>query len=124
MEKIFWIAVAGSLGALARYGLADYVQRRTGSDFPWGVFVVNMAGSFVFGLLWGLGEEHGWVGENMRAFALTGFLGAFTTFSTFAFDNMQLARASNWQFFVMNIVLTNAAGIALVFAGLRVGKAV
>jgi CrcB protein len=60
----------------------------------------------------------------MRAYALAGFLGAFTTFSTFAFDNTQLARSSNWQFFLMNIVLTNAAGIALVFAGLRVGKAV
>jgi CrcB protein len=60
----------------------------------------------------------------VQIFVLIGFLGAFTTFSTFAHDNVQLARASNWQFFAMNIVLTNAAGIALALAGLRAGKAV
>jgi CrcB protein len=123
MEKLFCIAFAGALGALARYGFADYVQRRSGSGFPWGVFTVNMIGSFIFGFLWAFSEERGWVTENMRALAFTGFLGAFTTFSTFAFDNAQLARSANWQFFAVNIVLTNMAGIALVFAGLRAGKA-
>ena len=123
MEKLAWIALAGALGTLARYGIASYVQRRVDSSFPWGVFAVNMAGSFIFGFLWAFSEERGWVTENMRAFAFAGFLGAFTTFSTFAFDNMQLARASNWQFFVVNILLTNAAGIALAFAGLRAGRA-
>ena len=124
MEKLFWIAFAGALGTLARYGAANYVQNRSGSDFPWGVFTVNMAGSFVFGFLWAFSEQRGWVTENMRAFAFAGFLGAFTTFSTFAFDNAQLARASNWQFFLLNIVLTNAAGIALALGGLRLGRAV
>ena len=123
MERIFWIAFAGALGTLARYGAANYVQKRSGSDFPWGVFAVNMAGSFIFGFLWAFSEQRGWVTENMRVFAFSGFLGAFTTFSTFAFDNAQLARASNWQYFLLNIVLTNAAGIALVLVGLRTGRA-
>ena len=83
----------------------------------------NMIGSFLFGLLWAYSEEREWVNENMRAAAFAGFLGAFTTFSTFAFDNAQLARASNWQFFITNIVLANAAGITLAFAGFRAGKA-
>lgn len=124
MEKAALIAFAGAFGALARYGLATYVQRNVTTTFPWGVFTVNMIGSFAFGLIWAYSETHGWVSENMRVFLLAGFLGAFTTFSTFAFDNAQLARASNWQFFVTNILLTNAAGIALAFAGFRVGKTI
>lgn len=123
MEKLIWIAFAGALGSLARYGVATYVQQRSDTTFPWGVFAANMIGSFVFGIMWAYSESHGWVNENVRAFAFVGFLGAFTTFSTFAFDNVQFARASNWQFFLVNIVLTNAAGIALALAGLRAGKA-
>lgn len=124
MEKIIWIAFAGALGSLARYGVATYFQRNTDTAFPWGVFTANMLGSFLFGLLWAFSEDREWVSEEMRAFAFVGFLGAFTTFSTFAFDNVQLARSSNWQFFVMNILLTNMAGIALAFAGFRAGKAI
>lgn len=124
MDKLLWIAFAGALGSLARYGVATYVQRRADTAFPWGVFTANMLGSFLFGLLWAYSEDRDWVNEDMRAFAFAGFLGAFTTFSTFAFDNVQLARGSNWQFFVMNILLTNAAGIGLAFAGFRAGKAI
>ena len=124
MEKLLWIAFAGALGSLTRYGVATYVQRRADTTFPWGVFAANMLGSFLFGLLWAYSEDRDWVSENMRVFAFAGFLGAFTTFSTFAFDNVQLARSSNWQFFVMNIMLTNVAGIALAFAGFRAGKAI
>ena len=124
MDKFIWIAVAGALGSLTRYGVATYVQRRADTDFPWGVFAANMAGSFLFGLIWAYSEEREWVNEDLRAFVFAGFLGAFTTFSTFAFDNVQLARASNWQFFAMNIVLTNAVGIAIAFAGFKAGKAI
>ncbi len=123
MDKFIWIAFAGALGSLARYGVATYVQRRADTEFPWGVFAANMAGSFLFGLIWAYSEERDWVSEDMRAFVFAGFLGAFTTFSTFAFDNVQLARASNWQFLAMNILLTNAVGIAIAFAGFRAGKA-
>jgi CrcB protein len=123
MEKILWIGIAGALGSLARYGIATYVQRGSNSVFPWGVFSVNMLGAFAFGFIWAYSEDHGWVNEQMRAFALAGFLGAFTTFSTFAFDNVQLARGSHWQFLLMNLVLTNAAGIAVALAGFRAGKA-
>jgi CrcB protein len=124
MEKVVLIAFAGMFGTLARYGLASYVQRNVTTTFPWGVFTVNMIGSFAFGLIWAYSETHGWVSENMRAVLLAGFMGAFTTFSTFAFDNSQFARASHWQFFVTNILLTNAAGIALVFAGFKAGRAI
>ena len=124
LERIIYIGVAGALGSLARYGVATYVQRRSDTEYPWGVFTVNMIGSFLFGFVWAYSEDHGWVSEDMRAFALAGFMGAFTTFSTFAFDNMELVRGSNWQWFMFNIVLTNVIGITLAFAGFRAGKLV
>lgn len=122
MDKLIWIAFAGALGSIARYGVATYVQRRADTTFPWGVFAANMIGSFLFGLLWAYSEDRGWVNEQMRALVFAGFLGAFTTFSTFAFDNAELLRASNWQYLVLNILLTNAAGITLALAGFRAGK--
>ncbi len=119
MEKYIWLAAAGALGTLARYGVATLVQRGTTSGFPWGVFAANMAGAFAFGVIWSASEERGWIGESARLYILVGFMGAFTTFSTLAFDNVQLVRASNWAWLTWNLVLTNGLGIALVYAGFR-----
>ena len=124
MEKILWIMAAGALGSLARYGVVTYVQRQSGSNFPWGVLTVNMIGSFVFGLIWSISEQRDWIGENMRVVMLAGFIGAFTTFSTFAFDSMQMVRTANWHFLVWHLIIPNIFGIALAFAGFRLGRAV
>ncbi|MSQ08751.1 MAG: CrcB family protein [Dehalococcoidia bacterium] len=123
MEKVLWLAVAGAAGTLARYGVTTLFLRYAPSGFPWGVFAINVAGSFLFGAVWVMGEERGVVGPNMRLIALTGFMGAFTTFSTFAFDSVQLARGGNWTWMVANLVLSSAAGMAAVLVGFRVGRA-
>jgi len=124
MEKIALIAAFGALGTLARYGVATLVQRNVQSGFPYGVMAANLVGSLLFGVVWSLSEEKGWIGENARVIILVGFMGAFTTFSTFAFDNVQLARASQWAWLALNLVVTNIAGVALVFVGFRLGKLV
>ena len=90
---------------------------------PWGVFAANMVGSLLFGLIWAMSEERGWIGENLRIVALVGFMGAFTTFSTLAFDNVQMARASEWGWFTANLTLTNVGGLAFIYAGFRIAKA-
>ncbi|MEX0762906.1 MAG: CrcB family protein [Dehalococcoidia bacterium] len=122
MEKLFWLAMAGALGTLARYGVATIVQRHAGDAFPWGVLAANLTGSFLFGLVWAAGENQGWISEQMRVVALVGFLGAFTTFSTFAFNNAQMIRTSDWVWLAGNLALNNVLGIALVFAGFRAGR--
>ena len=119
MEKIAYIALAGAAGTLLRYGVGTMFQRDGFSGMPWGVFAANMIGALLFGLVWAASEERGWIGENMRVVALVGFLGAFTTFSTFAFDNVQMARASEWGWFGANMVLTNVGGLIAVYAGFR-----
>ncbi len=123
MEKIAYIALAGAAGTLTRYGVGTLLQREGVSGMPWGVFAANMAGALLFGLIWAASEERGWIGENMRLVALVGFLGAFTTFSTFAFDNVQMMRASEWGWFGANMLLTNAGGLVAVYAGFRMVRA-
>ena len=123
MEKIAYIAIAGAFGTLARYGIGTMFQRDGLTGVPWGVFVANMIGALVFGLIWSMSEDRGWISENMRLVALVGFLGAFTTFSTFAFDNVQMARGSEWGWFAVNMVLTNAGGLAAVYTGFRITRA-
>ena len=122
MEKIVYLAVAGAAGTLARYGIGTLSQRDGISGMPWGVFTANMIGALLFGLIWAASEERGWISENMRVIALVGFMGAFTTFSTFAFDNYQMVRASEWGWFAANMVLTNVGGLAAVWIGFRLAR--
>ena len=124
MEKIVYIALAGAAGTLTRYGVASLFQRDGVAGMSWGVFVANMIGALLFGLIWAASEERGWIGENLRVVALVGFIGAFTTFSTFAFDNVQMARASEWAWFGANMLLTNVGGLVAVYAGFRVARVV
>lgn len=123
LEKIAYIAIAGAAGTLTRYGVGTLFQRDGVTGVPWGVFTANMIGSLLFGVIWAMSEERGWISENMRVVALVGFMGAFTTFSTFAFDNVQMARASEWGWFATNMLLTNVGGLAAVYAGFRVARA-
>lgn len=121
--KLFLIALAGGLGTLSRYGLAGLVQRLTGPDFPWGTFVVNIAGAFLFGFVWWLSSERDLLTVEARLIILTGFLGAFTTFSTYMFESSQLIRDGQWVAAAGNILGQIAVGIAALFLGFWLAKA-
>ncbi len=121
MPVVLGIAVAGALGALARYGLDELVGRRAGA-FPWGIFVVNVTGAFLIGLMVEVLEprfEESWV----RAAVVTGFLGAYTTFSTFSLDTYRLLDAGHTGQAAFNAFGTLAAGLAAVWLGLSLGRA-
>ncbi len=85
------IFAGGALGAVARYGLSTWIYTRIGTTFPWGTLSVNMLGSFVLGLLLPLLETEVPI-TNLRGFLTAGFLSAFTTFSTFAYEATRLTR--------------------------------
>ena len=122
MEKLLSVAIGGAAGALARYGTVVAYQRFAPSTFPLAILTVNVLGSLLFGLIWAYAEDRDWISENMRLLVLTGFLGSFTTFSTFAFDEAMFIRSGSWAIFVSNLLISNAAALAAVFVGFRVGK--
>ncbi len=122
LQKLLLIACAGGLGALARYGLSGVVQRAAGSDFPWGTTVVNVTGCLAFGLLWSWMGARLSIGGEVRAIVLVGFMGAFTTFSTFAFETAQLLHGAQWLAAAGNLAIQNVVGIAAMFLGLAIGR--
>jgi CrcB protein len=124
VQKIVLLCLAGSAGTLARYFLASFVQRLHPYEFPWGTLAVNSLGCFLFGLVWSLAETRGLVSVHARAIILVGFMGAFTTFSTYAFETSQLMHRHELLAAGANILLSNVLGIVLVFVGLALGRMV
>ena len=118
------IFLAGGLGALARYSLGGWVQNMSGSSFPWGTFTVNILGAFLFGLVFAAATERGAIGATARLVILTGFIGAFTTFSTLAFETNGLIRDSEWLLAAANYLGQGAAGIIAVILGMTLGRLV
>jgi len=99
------VAAGGAIGATARYLVADLVHRVASPFFPWGTFLVNVTGCFAFGLVAGLADARGAVGPSTRAFVLVGVFGGYTTFSSYAFETMELIRAGE-----LPSALANGAG--------------
>jgi fluoride exporter len=123
-QKLLLIALAGSLGTLARYSLDGLVQQFTDrfAPFPWGIVVVNLSGCFIFGILASLFGERSSTSGEMRAILLTGFLGAFTTFSTYIFELEQMLQDWKWLPAAGNFAVHNIGGLAAIIAGLILGK--
>jgi CrcB protein len=122
-QKLLLLCVAGSAGTLARYFLAGIVQRLHPYDFPWGTLAVNALGCLLFGLVWALADGRHLITPATRAIILVGFMGAFTTFSTFAFETSQLLERGELLSAGGNMLLSNVVCIVLVFAGIAIGRA-
>jgi CrcB protein len=121
-RKLLALAVAGTLGTLARYGLGGLVQRLHESAFPWGTLVVNALGCFLFGVVWALAEERLVISGETRLVLLVGFMGAFTTFSTYAFETSAMLRDAEWLLAASNLLAHNVLGIACFFVGVALGR--
>jgi len=111
------IAAGGALGALARYGLSGLVHAWAGSRLPWGTLAVNLIGCFALGLLMELSRQTGWVPAEFRLVAGVGFLGAFTTFSTFGVETLLALEGGDWLGAAWNVALNVAGGLLLAFGG-------
>lgn len=116
------VALGGALGALARWGMSDWVQGRTGLRFPWGTLLVNLTGAFVLGLAYGV-FEHVRLSPDVRAFLTLGFLGAFTTFSTFSYEAVLLLQNGETGRALGYLGGSVVAGVILAALGLSLGRA-
>jgi CrcB protein len=121
-HKLAWIAASGALGTLSRYALSGTVQRFCGEKFPWGTLAVNAIGCLLFGAVWALAEQRVVISGQTRLIVLTGFMGAFTTFSTFAFEAGELLRDSQWLLAGANLVGQNVLGVTCILVGLAIGR--
>jgi fluoride exporter len=111
------VALGGAIGAVARYTFAALVHRAVPTLFPIGTFAVNATGCLVFGLLAGLAEQRFVFGPVARSFLLVGLLGAFTTFSTFAFDSVELLRDGQMAWAALNLGGQVLAGVIGIWVG-------
>ncbi len=116
------IALGGALGALMRYWVSTAAYALLGRQFPWGTLVVNVAGSFLMGLLTMLLLERLVSGVEVRAFLLIGFLGAFTTFSTFSMETFNLLEQGDTTTAILNITVSVVACLTATLLGVWLGR--
>ena len=111
------VAIGGAFGAVARYLLSAFVLRVSGTLFPLGTFVVNVLGCLVFGAIAGASSQRIQVAPALRLFLLTGILGGFTTFSSYAFESFALMRDGQMLWATINVAGQVIAGLLGMWAG-------
>ena len=121
MRHLLIIALGGGAGALSRYGMSKIINQAAGTIFPAGTLFVNLAGSFIIGFCFHL-FDNTIVPSDIRAFLTIGFLGAFTTFSTYSLETMNLIRDGEFKMGLLNVIMNNIFGFTLVIAGMVCSK--
>jgi CrcB protein len=122
LTKLIYLSLGGAAGTLSRYWLSGVAQRLAGSAFPYGTFAVNILGCLLFGTVWGFFENRLLPGSEVRLLVLTGFMGAFTTFSTYMFETAELVKFGQMAMALVNVVGQSLAGLALVMLGIALGR--
>ena len=122
MQHVLYIALGGAVGAVMRHVVSSGVHRVMGQGFPYGTLIVNTTGSLVMGLLYVWLLERSDLSPAWRALLLTGFLGAFTTFSTFSMETLQLAQSGEMVKAAFNIFLNVIICLVAVWVGMIFGR--
>jgi CrcB protein len=117
LKTLLYIGFGSFLGGIARYLLSRVVQNSVASAFPYGTMAVNLLGCLLIGLFFGLSERTNLINDEWRIFLTVGFCGGFTTFSTFANENMTLLRDGNFLYFSLYTGLSVFLGLVAVFIG-------
>ena len=122
IRAIIFIGIGGGLGSIFRYLTAEVVNKYFHSTFPWATFVANILGCFVIGLLLGFFERHQFTNPDFKFLFVTGFCGGYTTFSTFAAENIDLFQSGNTLTAFLYIAASVLAGLFAVWLGLILTK--
>ena len=121
MPRFILIGLAGFVGTLARYWLSGVVARRYGETFPYGTFAVNALGCLLAGFLFCLMYDRFLTSPTSRSMIFIGLLGGFTTFSSFGLQTFTMLREGEIFLALLNLGLSNLAGLFLVWAGYKLG---
>lgn len=124
MQQAIWISLGAVLGANLRYWVTDSVANQLGKTFPYGTFIINLTGSLLLGLFVAIAGKTAGLDPRWRAFIAVGFIGAYTTFSTYAVDSVDLALKGQWMLGLTNLVGSAILGGLMAFLGIYLGKLV
>lgn len=124
LHGLIWITLGGALGGPARYFLSGFTARRVGETFPWGTMVVNVTGAFAIGVIATIVEGYALLQTPAAwQFAVVGFLGSYTTVSSFSLQTLALARDGEWLRAGGNVLLSLILCLGAVALGYAIGSA-
>lgn len=123
MFNCLFVALGGSIGALSRYLVSNFVNNKAQVLFPLGTFTVNIIGCFIMGALFIFSQEK-IVSPHLKLVIGVGFLGAFTTFSTFSLDTFTLLKENNVSLALLNVGVSVIVGLLAVWLGISMAKMV
>lgn len=122
IRSVLLVGAGGFLGSISRFLASRFIQNVLSASFPFGTFFVNITGCFVIGLIYGFSEKDTLFDNGWKLFLATGFCGGFTTFSTFANENLALLRDGDIFHFTIYTILSVVLGISATFAGVVLTK--
>jgi CrcB protein len=122
MLQLIWIAVAGAMGAICRWGVSRAGYALLGGNFAWGTLIVNVSGCFLLGFLMHFGLITDRLSAETRTAIAVGFLGALTTFSTFSYETIGYIEDGNWTIAIVNIGANLILGLVATLAGLALAR--
>jgi CrcB protein len=124
MERLVLIGLAGATGALSRYGIQSAVTEALGRSTVLGTLLINVTGAFLLGLVLALIDERGTIPLYWRPVLATGFLGAYTTFSTLMYESFNRFEAGDLATAGANLIASVALGLLATYLGLTLGRSI
>ena len=122
IKTLLLVGTGGFLGSVSRFMASRFMQNTFPSAFPLGTFFVNISGCFLIGFIYGISERSSLLTSGWKMFLAVGFCGGFTTFSTFANENLALLRDGAYFYFFLYTGLSVFLGIAATFSGVLITK--
>lgn len=122
LRHLLIIGAGGFLGSISRYLTVYLTAKKYITSFPLGTFLVNMIGCLLIGVIFGFAQKYSWLNTEWKLFLAVGFCGGYTTFSSFAFENVELLQYGQYRTFIFYTVASIIIGLLAVFGGLLLTK--
>jgi CrcB protein len=124
LRNILIVGTGGFIGSVMRYLVQIFVEKGMATTFPWGTFIANIVGSFIIGIVFALAEKGNFINSEWRIFLAVGVCGGFTTFSSFAYNNLNLLKDHSYGQLLWNVGGSLFFGILAVYLGIVLVRAI